>query len=66
MGVGSVAQLMKQYLSVDHELGDFKGLGSCADGFTPHEQLHSLEVSIRPMPDGPRVESIALCRSPEE
>lgn len=64
--VGLKAQLLDHYLWFDHDLREFKMLGSRADGYAPLQQCTSLEASIGPMHDGPGEESAALHLSPRE
>lgn len=65
-GVGSMAYLITLFLWRNHELREFKGFGSRADGYALLETCPSLDASVRPMPGGPGVDSAALSRSLED
>lgn len=51
------------YLWLEHELGGATLVGAHEGGSVPLKQLISLEVSIRPVRDGPVVESAPQCVS---
>lgn len=58
--VASLAQLMSSHLWFDHDLKEFSVLRSRTAGYAPLEERTSLEGSIKPMHDGPSVDSTAL------
>lgn len=61
-----MSQIMTPYLFFDDEVGDFKELGSQADGSAMLEHHSYLNGSIRPMHDETGMGSTALPCSPEK
>lgn len=49
--VGSMTALMAPHSHFGHELGEFRVLGSLADGYEPLKHCASLQTVIRPMRD---------------
>lgn len=60
----SVLHLISLLLFFDHEMEDFEVLGSRADGCALPEQRTSLEVSIKPMPQGTGKDAAVLRHHP--
>lgn len=65
-GVGSVDHLSDSYLRFAHGPGEFKLLGSWADGYSPLEQRTLLEVNMKHMHDGSGTDSTTLYRPPKD